>query len=342
LSLLSDLKLMGIQKLGKLDLRVPEWKPLPQEGRNCPFCGEYSEALFLRPDNLPVSKCSLCRCFYVSVRLDNDALNAFYDSYWSVSCPRPLTDEMALYLLASAEKRAASDHTMQKLGALSGTWKDKKVLDVGCGFGEKATMMKELGASVIGLDISADAVKFTKEMLGIESHQTSIESFRGYQHQFDLVTMFEFIEHPLDPLNAIHLSLEKVKTGGLLAIVTPNGTAGDQFLKNQEGWIGFRAELEHMQYLHVDTIAWLAGKFGCRIMHLEQFGFRAFEINSDQKQCRTNLKQRRLRKFIKDIPGVRKAVYAFREFQSKKLVANMPLRDAGVYHLFAVLQKLQQ
>ena len=335
------MRLERLQKLEKLDLRIPDWNPFPQEVRICPFCGEHAEPLFLRPDGLPVSQCSICRCFYVSLQVSDKDLQEFYDQYWSVTCPRPLTDEMARYLLASAEKRADADHTLQKLGALSGTWKNKKVLDVGCGFGEKATMMKVLGASVTGLDISTNAVKFMKEKLGIESYRTSIEEFSGHKNHFDIVTMFEFIEHPLKPLSAIHLAVERLKAGGLLAIVTPNGTAGEQVMHHHGGWIGFRAELEHMQYLHADTIAWLASKFGCRIVHLEQFGVRSFENTSSKKKCVSSLEHRRLRKIVKGIPGVRKAVYAFRDLQTRKRVTNMPPRDIGIYHLFAVLQKFK-
>jgi len=331
---------LELEKLAPLDNRIPDWKPFPHERRDCPFCGKYSDPLFLRPDNLPVSQCIQCRCFYVSVCLDNDALNAFYDRYWTDTCPRPLTDEMARYLVSSARNRAYSDMCMRKLTALLGAWEGARVLDLGCGFGEKATMMKALGASVTGLDISAAALKFTTGQLGIETYGSTIEEWAGKDSFFDIVTMFEFIEHPLDPLRSLMAAVNKMRTGGLLVIVTPNGTAGDRgtFPLHDE-WIGFRVDLEHMQYLHVDTIDYLAHKLDCRILHCEQVGFRAFD---DIAQCGREtalISSRRLRRFIKDIPGVRSAVYAFRNLQMKRRAAARPPLDTGVYHLFTVLQK---
>lgn len=333
---------LEIEKLDSLDSRVPDWKPFPQKKRACPFCGEYSDPTFLRPDNLPVSQCLQCRCFYVSARLDDDALNAFYDRYWTDTCPRPLTDEMAHYLAASAGNRAKSDHCMQRIGALSGAWQNRNVLDVGCGFGEKATMMKALGASVTGLDISKNAVKFMSEKLEIEAYYAVIEEFEGRKDFFDIVTMFEFVEHPLDPLSVLLAVLYKMRPGGLLAIVTPNGTAGERRISSgKNDWIGFRVDLEHMQYLNVETIHFLSHLLGCRILHLEQFGFRPLEDISKPKKDVFTTRTQWLRRCIKSIPGVRKTVYALRDLQTRRRGAGIPSPDSGIYHLFAVLQKME-
>jgi 2-polyprenyl-3-methyl-5-hydroxy-6-metoxy-1,4-benzoquinol methylase len=330
----------GLKKLDNLASRVPDWKPFPRDRRNCPFCGDYSDPLFLRPDSLPVSQCQRCRCFYVSLRVVNEALQEFYDRYWSETCPRPLTDEMARYLVSSAKKRASADHCIRKLTAFVGAWKEAKVLDVGCGFGEKATMMKHLGASVVGLDISTDAVRFVTEKLGIESYSSAIETWPDNRNFFDIVTMFEFIEHLMDPFRSLEVALDKMTTGGLLAIVTPNGTAGDtKTLAVSKDWIGFRVDLEHMQYLHVDTVDYLAHKLHCRVLHFEQFGVRPLDDICQGKRKVAFLHPRLLRQFVKDIPGVRKAVYAFRDLQLRRRAAANPHLDAGIYHLFTILQK---
>ena len=332
--------LAGLHKLDSLDPRVPKWDPFPLENRGCPFCGKYAVPLFLRPDNLPVSQCDRCRCFYVSLRLADEVLAKFYDSYWSETCPRPLTDEMARYLVSSAGNRASLDMCMRKLTALRGVWNGARVLDLGCGFGEKATMMKALGAAVTGLDISAAAVRFTAGQLGIETYGLSIEEWPDKENFFDIVTMFEFIEHPLDPMRTLRTAVNKMRTGGLLVIVTPNGTAGDKrVFPLHDEWIGFRVDYEHMQYLHVDTIDYLAHQLDCRILHCEQVGSRATHDIAQSGRATTLISSRRLRRFIKDIPGVRNVVYTFRNLQMKRrAAARLPL-DTGVYHLFTVLQK---
>lgn len=330
----------GLRKLDNLDPSVPFWDPFPLERRSCPFCKKYSAPLFLRPDNLPVLQSGQCRCFDVSLRVADEALRKIYDSYWSETCPRPLTDEMARYLAESAVDRAYSDMCMRKLTAFVGAWKVVRVLDAGYGFGEKATMMKALGAAVTGLDISAAAVKFMTDKLEIETYGLTVEEWAGKDSFFDIVTMFEFIEHPLDPLFSLTAAVNKMRTGGLLVIVTPNGTAGDRgtFPLHDE-WTGFRVDLEHMQYLHVDTIDYLAHKLDCRILHCEQVGFRTFEDIAQYRKETALISSRPMRRFIKNIPGVRRAVYAFRNLRMKLQAAARPPLDTGIYHLFTVLQK---
>jgi SAM-dependent methyltransferase len=247
---------------------------------------------------------------------------------------------MARYLVSSAEKRASADYCMRKITSLFGTWQRARVLDVGCGFGEKATMMTALGASVVGLDISADAVKFTDKKLGIEAYDSPVEAWPDKRNSFDIVTMFEFIEHPVDPLRSLEAAVSKLARGGLLVIVTPNGTAGDKgTFPLHKDWPGFRVDLEHMQYLHVDTVDYLAHKLHCRILHCEQVGFRPLDDFSEDQGETPFISLHALRLFIKGIPGVRKAVYAFRDLQMRRRAAAIPPLDAGIYHLFAILQK---
>lgn len=331
-----------LKTLPPIDYRIPEWQPFPTEQRACPFCGTDSRPLFLRPDKLPVSQCRRCRCFYVAVKLSYDVLQRFYDQYWEVTCPRPLTDEMAMYLISSASRRFKNDHSIQKLNTLAGGLQAKRVLDIGCGFGEKAVIFKSLGATVTGLDIAPDVVAFMSEKLGVEAYHTTVEEFEGDKAHYDIVTMFEFIEHPLDPMAAMNAALTRIRTGGLIAIVTPNGTAGEGSISSKGNkWVGFQTDLEHMQYLHVDTIDYLARALRCRIVHLEQYGFRPLDdvltVPCSHKQFGVPPPVRR---FLKRIPGMRRAIYALHDLTSLANAINQPLRDAGDYHLFAVLQKI--
>jgi len=324
--------------LPHLDSRLPNWQPFPTQQRDCPFCGRESSPLFMRPDKLPIAQCSLCKCFFVALKISEEALSNFYDSYWDITCPRSLTDEMARYLLYTADMRYAKDQHMKRITSLLGSWESRKVLDVGCGFGEKLSMMHKLGASVTGIDIASSAVNFCNDRLHIDTKCTTIDCYTGNNDYFDLIMMFEFVEHPLDPLNALRTAVDKTKSGGFIAIATPNGTAGERWRVNAREWIGFRVDLEHMQYLHVDTVDYLARLLDCRIVHLEQHGFRSMENIATPKQRTSSLISPALRRMIKNIPGVRKALYGFRQSMANIKTRRNPVIN-GDYHLFTVLQK---
>ena len=334
--------LSSLPILPAADYRIPQWNALSETPRACPFCGTYSAPLFLRPDRLPIARCATCSCYYVAVALGEETLTTFYARYWQDTCPRHLTAELARYLKYSARARLLSDPCLLKATALLGTWDGKKVLDVGCGFGEKASIMQGLGAQVNGIDISESAVAFCKDLLGIQTAVLRPEQVHDIE-TYDVVTMFEFCEHPLNPLAAIRSVMGALRNGGYLILVTPNGTAGDAVdIQGGHEWLGFRVDLEHMQYLHVDTIAFLAQRLRCRVVHLEQFGYRTLgEIRSGPPK-RALSHYLTLKRHLKGIPGVRKSVYWYRNVQARMRSSVSPSHKSGTYHLFAVLQKVGQ
>ena len=340
-SMPSSLEKNGLPRLRALpgtEHALPAWDPFPTAPRACPFCGGHGGDVLVRPDGLPVAQCPGCRCCHVSLQLTAALLDKYYAGYWSHAQPRLLTEELARYMLSSAPARAKADHTLRKIGALAGGWRGARVLDVGCGFGEKTSMMRALGAAVRGIDVAADAVAFVSQRLGIEASRTTLEEDPGQPGSCDVVTMFEFIEHPLDPLAVIGAAVRRLRPGGLLAFVTPNGTAGERHLNASEPWAGFRAEMEHQQYLHVDTVEFIALQFGCRILHLEQYGYRMPEFIEPSATPTSRAPLTPLRRFAKRVPGVRSTVYAFRTAQNRRRAASLPPREGGDYHLFAVLQ----
>jgi hypothetical protein len=82
----------------------------------------------------------------------------------------------------------------------------------------------------------------------IESHNTSIETWNEHASFSQMVTMFDFIEHPLYPLCSLQsaVAVDRMSPGGLLAILTPNGAAGDrQLFPSSNDWMSFRVDFEH-------------------------------------------------------------------------------------------------
>ena len=103
----------------------------------------------------------------------------------------------------------------------------KRVLDFGSGSGYGTAMLAETASSVLGLDVSADAVAYARDL-----HQRSNLSFVQDQElgaslpssSFDLVTCYEVIEH-LDAETQLRLlaNLHRLLAAdGKLLISTPN------------------------------------------------------------------------------------------------------------------------
>lgn len=94
-----------------------------------------------------------------------------------------------------------------------------RVLDVGCGGGVFLSALKDRGVEAKGLEINPAQVRFCKS-IGLDVSGTPLgeEEDRSY----DVVTMFDVLEHLSDPIGTIRLAQKKLKPGGYLIAYTPN------------------------------------------------------------------------------------------------------------------------
>ena len=100
-----------------------------------------------------------------------------------------------------------------------------KVFDAGCGTGFVLEAAQELGLSVSGCDLNQDCVDFCKNR-GISdvtcSSLESISKDSSRQHKYDVVTMYDVVEHTPNPNQAIIAAKRLLKKDGLLVLYIPN------------------------------------------------------------------------------------------------------------------------
>ena len=97
----------------------------------------------------------------------------------------------------------------------------KRVLDVGCGGGILADSMARKGASVLGIDLAAKALRVAQlhaleaGTSNIEYREVSAEALAGEAAgTFDVVTCMEMLEHVPDPSSIVRACSQLVKPGG--------------------------------------------------------------------------------------------------------------------------------
>jgi 2-polyprenyl-3-methyl-5-hydroxy-6-metoxy-1,4-benzoquinol methylase len=98
------------------------------------------------------------------------------------------------------------------------------LLDVGCGKGWFLESARKHGWEVQGLELCPEVAKATMERVGTQVHIGSIFDVALPSETFDLVTMFDVIEHLEAPLEALRICHRILKPGGALALSTPNLT----------------------------------------------------------------------------------------------------------------------
>ena len=112
--------------------------------------------------------------------------------------------------------------------ALSG----KRVLDVGCGGGILSDSIARRGANVLGIDLSAKALKVAQlhaleaDTPNVEYREVSAEALAVEQPGgFDVVTCMEMLEHVPDPSSVVAACTSLVKPGGRVFFSTINRNA---------------------------------------------------------------------------------------------------------------------
>jgi SAM-dependent methyltransferase len=100
-----------------------------------------------------------------------------------------------------------------------------RLLDVGCGTGAFLAAARDAGYEVTGIDFAEDLVGFARSRFGLDSvHACSLESFAGQEQpgSFDVVTLFEVLEHQDDPSAFIASIKRLLRPQGFVALSVPN------------------------------------------------------------------------------------------------------------------------
>ena len=93
----------------------------------------------------------------------------------------------------------------------------KKVLDVGCGTGEKCLYFYEKGAIVTGIDQSSSSCKLAKELLGNKAEiiTTQIE-YLNLKEEFDFIFSYGVLHHSNNPRNNFYKICKFLKSDGYI------------------------------------------------------------------------------------------------------------------------------
>lgn len=108
------------------------------------------------------------------------------------------------------------------------------VLDLGCGNGlvTRALAARSDGR-IVGIDVSGECIRYSQEHNGhprIEYRQAAAEDLE-FGQSFDLVAMFEVLEHVDDPPAVLRRVHDWLSPGGHLVLSTPNRTSLNRRIK---------------------------------------------------------------------------------------------------------------
>jgi len=96
-----------------------------------------------------------------------------------------------------------------------------KLLDIGCGSGEYLNVIRQFGWDTYGIELNEKAV-YIAQSAGLKVKKGSAEETRYGDSFFDVVRMWNLLEHTISPRRALSEVARILKKGGYLLVFVPN------------------------------------------------------------------------------------------------------------------------
>lgn len=138
------------------------------------------------------------------------------------------------------------------------------ILDVGCGWGLALLYFKSKGLDCYGFDPAKEAVEYGCKK-GLTIKHAGLDGMDVFKSKkFNLVTMFNVLEHLADPIKSINQIKEILLPNGILMIDVPNEfndfqTAGRDVHSLDNWWV---APPNHLNYFSKDSLVNLVESLG--------------------------------------------------------------------------------
>ncbi|MCR9247134.1 MAG: class I SAM-dependent methyltransferase [bacterium] len=237
---------------------------------HCQICGSDKRTVKFSEGPFEVVTCDDCGLVYVTPRLVGQALLDIYDEgYWKSKNPKvrgyaDYASESALYLKTFRKRMGLVDRWVEP---------NSRVLDVGCAAGYFLRVMKERGHDVHGVELSEAIAKEAVAALGEERVHIgllddAVIAMNYEPASFDLITLWDVIEHVPDPQAVLRKIRELIKPGGRLLLETQNVASRWANLLGKR-WHHYKHH-EHIYHFTPATITRL----------LADCGFRAVDIGA--------------------------------------------------------------
>jgi SAM-dependent methyltransferase len=134
----------------------------------------------------------------------------------------------------------------------------ERLLDVGCGAGYFLDAARIAGWQVAGVELSESASQVARSLLGLDVFTGALADAAFPDGAFDLVTMFEVLEHMRDPGAALREANRVLRQGGLLAIEVPNDMDAYRAALASAGNRWWVIPPVHLYYFNASTLSrWL-------------------------------------------------------------------------------------
>lgn len=184
--------------------------------RACNLCGSRETRLQYEIDGFHIVRCMQCHLVYVAEEIGGDELAAHYgEAYYTGAQKKGYSDYIGRRKVRKDYFRSTIPMIRRYLAV-----ETPRVLDVGCAAGFFLEVAREQGWQARGVELSAYAAEYARSQFGLDVVTGTLAAAKFPLRSFDLITLWDVIEHLPNPSEILTLVHDLLRPSGLVIIST--------------------------------------------------------------------------------------------------------------------------
>ena len=201
----------------------------------CPLCHVDDARHVTAEGRLDVACCRRCGLQYVRPRPTADELTTFYNETYYASEAAGTMGYSEYHRHEPGLRLVGRDHLeMMRTYMAPG-----RLLDVGCAYGFFLDTAQQAGWDVTGVELAAEAAASARDAFGVEVRAGALHDAHFPDAAFDAVTLWDCLEHTLDPVGVLHEVYRVLRPGGCCFMTVPDASTWIARAMGRH-WFGYR------------------------------------------------------------------------------------------------------
>lgn len=223
--------------------------------RHCPTCGSARNRHELDKDHMQLVRCDDCDLVFVHPAFDEQHYREVYASKDYQQIMQSLGEASHAYRVERFGRERVGIVTRH----LQAGERPVRYLDVGCSTGFVVEAARDAGWDAIGIDLNPSAIEFGRNR-GLDLRVLALEEAGFAPGSFDVVSLFDVLEHLTQPRATLEQVSALLRPGGLLFLYVPNYDSASRMLMGADAH--FIWPTHHLNYYTPTTIADLLTRAG--------------------------------------------------------------------------------
>jgi 2-polyprenyl-3-methyl-5-hydroxy-6-metoxy-1,4-benzoquinol methylase len=237
----------------------------------CNLCNADNPIPYCNVGRFNVVRCRQCGLFYTTPRLTlAETAEIYSESYFASDDPSTIGYDD--YSGHAEGLRQVFEDNLRVIEEY--VRPPASILDIGCAFGYFVEIARSRGWNAEGVEISSFASEVARKRTGATIHTGTLANAKIDSASFDAVSMWDALEHTVDPSAELTAVCRILKPGGYLFMTLPNAGSLVARLMGSH-WYGFKSAAEHNYFFSAKTVG----------RALENAGLRRLEIRRGVWPC---------------------------------------------------------